>query len=105
MLPSVVGRPDKAKVMCVPEQAFLDAKTRAKISLAYSDEELRAALLPYIQPAHLYESLGGCALAFSFCMHGHHSKHPVSCACSCGCWQHMRGDRAGLHMSMQGEEG
>ena len=45
----------------MPEQAFLDEKTRAKISLAYSDDELRAALLPYIQPAHLYESLGGCA--------------------------------------------
>lgn len=41
-------------------QAFLDEKTRAKISLVYTNEELRTALLPHIQLAHLYESLGGC---------------------------------------------
>ena len=46
-----------------PLQAFLDEKTRAKISLAHSEEELRAALLPHIRPAALYQSLGGCALS------------------------------------------
>lgn len=40
-------------------QAFLDEKTKAKICLVYTDQELRAALLPHIQPAHLYENLGG----------------------------------------------
>ncbi|BDA46216.1 probable phosphatidylinositol/ phosphatidylcholine transfer protein [Coccomyxa sp. Obi] len=40
-------------------QAFLDEKTRAKISLVYTDKELQDVLLPLIQPAHLYENLGG----------------------------------------------
>jgi hypothetical protein len=40
-------------------QAFLDEKTKAKITLVYTDDELRSALLPHILPAHLYESLGG----------------------------------------------
>ncbi|EIE24100.1 CRAL/TRIO domain-containing protein [Coccomyxa subellipsoidea C-169] len=40
-------------------QAFLDEKTSAKITLVYTNDELRTALLPHIQPAHLYQSLGG----------------------------------------------
>lgn len=43
-------------------QAFLDEKTRAKISLVYTEKELQDVLLPLIQPAHLYKSLGGCVL-------------------------------------------
>lgn len=51
-------------------QAFLDEKTRAKISLVYTNEELRTALLPHIQPAHLYESLGGCvSLSIAWLFH------------------------------------